>query len=97
MSWSTWTGTEAVGSGKEDLNDCIPDCAMGSRHLVPVVLTFSRPVRDCSAQPGTTRWFWSQVSFSYPQGLPIILQGNNAVSKLLVFTLLAAEAKQSCD
>lgn len=96
MSWSTWTGTEAVGSGIEDLNDCIPNCATGSRHLVPVVVTFSRPVRDCIAQSGTIRWFWSQASFSYPQGLPIILQGNNAVSKLLVFTLLAAEAKQSC-
>jgi hypothetical protein len=96
MSWSTWTGTEAVGSGTEGLNDCIPNCATGSQHPVPVVVTLSRPVRDCSAPSGTTRWFWSRASFSYPQGLPIIFQGNNAVSKLLVFTLLVDEAKQSC-
>jgi hypothetical protein len=104
MVWSTWTGTAAVGSGMEHLEDCIPDCAGGGQYLVPVVVTFTHPVKDCTAQYGSgntalggTRWFWSQASFSYPQGLPNALQGANAPQDPWVFVPLIDQAKQSCS
>jgi hypothetical protein len=104
MTWSTWTGTVAVGGGMEHLEDCIPGCAGGGQYLVPVVVTFTHPVKDCTAQYGSgntalggTRWFWSQASFSYPQGLPKALQGANAPLDPWVFVPLIDQAKQSCS
>jgi hypothetical protein len=104
MTWSTWTGTVAVGSGMEHLEDCIPGCANGGQYLVPVVVTFSHPVKDCTAQYGSgntalggTRWFWSQAVFRYPQGLPKALQGANAPQDPWMFVPLIAQAKQSCS
>jgi hypothetical protein len=103
MTWSTWTGTVAVGTGMEHLEDCIPDCAGGGQYLVPVAVTFSHPVKDCKGQYGSgntalggTRWFWSQASFNYPQGLPKPLQGANAPQNPWVFTALIDQAKQGC-
>jgi len=103
MTWSSWTGTGAVGTGMEHLEDCSPTCAGGGQYLVPVVVTFSHPVRDCAAQSGSgstvlggTRWFWSEASFRYPQGLPKALQGANAPQNPWVFTALIAQAQQSC-
>ena len=103
MTWATWTGTVAVGTGMEHLEDCVPDCASGGQYLVPVVVTFSHPVKDCTAQYGSgntplggTRWFWSQASFSYPQGLPKALQGASAPQNPWVFVTLIDQVKQSC-
>jgi hypothetical protein len=103
MTWATWTGTVAVGTGMEHLEDCVPDCASGGQYLVPVVVRFSRPVKDCTAQYGSgntalggTRWFWSQASFSYPQGLPKALQGASAPQNPWVFVTLIDQAMQSC-
>jgi hypothetical protein len=104
MTWSMWNATEALGTGTEHLEDCIPNCASGGQYKVPVVVTFSKPVKDCAAQYGTgstalggTRWFWSRASFTYPEGLPKAFQGADALQNPWVFTPLIAAAKQSCS
>jgi hypothetical protein len=104
LTWSTWSGTEAVGTGTENLEDCIPNCAGGGQYRVPVIVTLSHPVKDCTAQYGSgntalggTRWFWSRASFSYPQGLPKVFQGANAPQNPWIFTPLIAQANQSCS
>jgi hypothetical protein len=94
MTWSVWSSTEAVGSGTAVLDDCNPSCADGHIYHVPVVLTFSHPVKDCAA--GGTRYFWSQVYDSYPSGLPALLSGANAPANPWVFTSLIAQARQDC-
>jgi hypothetical protein len=103
MTWTTWTATDAVGTGMEHLEDCTPDCAGGGQYLVPVIVTFSHPVKDCTAEYGSgnatlggTRWFWSQASFNYPQGLPKTLQGANAPQNPWIFSALIQQAAQSC-
>lgn len=103
MTWSTWTGTVAVGTGMENLEDCKPDCASGGQYLVPVVVTFSHPLKDCTAQYGSgntalggTRWFWTKASFSYPQGLPKALQASSAPTNPWVFVALIDQLHQSC-
>jgi hypothetical protein len=53
MTWTAWTGSRAVGTGKEHLEDCNPDCASGGQYVVPAALAFSHPVRECSASRGS--------------------------------------------
>jgi hypothetical protein len=76
MTWSTWTGTEAVGSGTEKLDDCNPNCAAGTLHSVPVKVTFTKPVK--ATCHGTARLYWTSVSFVWPDGLPTAFSGQNA-------------------
>lgn len=40
LKWSSWTGTAAVGTGEDWLNNCAPDCADGSfsQHAVDIKL-----------------------------------------------------------
>jgi hypothetical protein len=77
MTWSTWTGTEAVGAGTEKIDDCNPDCAAGTLHSVAVTVTFSKPVK-AACSPGSARMYWTRVSFTWPDGLPAALTGQNA-------------------
>jgi len=76
MSWSTWNRTDAVGAGTEKLDDCSPNCAAGTLHPVKVVVTFSRPVKASCG--GTTREYWTQAAFTWPDGLPPVFSGQNA-------------------
>jgi hypothetical protein len=103
MAWGTWTGSQAVGTGTENIEDCVPSCAAGGQYRVPVAVTFSQPVRACDAQSpagntasGSTRWFWSEASFSYLTGLPKALQGANAPQNPWKFTSVITQAQQSC-
>jgi hypothetical protein len=76
MSWSSWNRTDAVGAGTEKLDDCDPNCAAGTVHAVKVVVTFSKPVT--ASCDGTTRQYWTQAAFSWPDGLPSAFSGQNA-------------------
>jgi hypothetical protein len=96
MTWTRWTGTEAAGTGTENIEDCVPNCANGGQHRVRVAVTFSRPVKDCPAQ-SAARWLWSRVSFGYPRGLPGALRGANAPKNPWTFSSLIAQAKQRCS
>jgi len=95
MRWTTWSATEAVGTGTYKVDACQPSCAAGPVYPVPAMMTFSQPVKVCSSSG--TRWFSSHVSFSFPDGLPKALQGQNAPQNPWTFTALMAAARQSCS
>jgi hypothetical protein len=95
MRWTTWSGTEAVGTGTYKLDDCNPNCAAGHVYPVATVVTLSQPVKVCS--PSATRWVWSHASFTFPAGLPEALQGQNAPQNPWTFTALIAAAQQTCS
>jgi len=94
MKWTTWSGTEAVGTGTYKINDCSPNCAAGHVYPVAAVVTLSHPVKVCSASG--TRWVWSHASFTFPDGLPEALQGQNAPQNPWTFSPLIAAAQQTC-
>ena len=94
MKWITWSGTEAVGTGTYKINDCHPNCAAGHVYPVATVVTLSQPVKVCSASG--THWVWSHASFSFPDGLPAALHGQNAPQNPWTFAPLITAAHQSC-
>jgi len=94
MTWTAWSGTEAVGTGTYKLDDCNPDCAGGHVYSVATVVTLSQPVKVCASSG--TRWVWSHASFAFPQGLPKALQGPNAPQNPWTFSGLVTAAQQTC-
>ena len=95
MTWLTWTGAEAVGTGRARLDDCNPSCAAGREYRVPVRAVFSHPVHQCVS--GTTgRSWWSRVDLTYPSGLPSVFSGASKPRGLWVFAGVIAAARQSC-
>jgi hypothetical protein len=94
MTWTAWSGTQAVGTGTYKLDDCHPSCAAGTVYPVAAVVTLSQPVKVCTA--ATTRWVWSRSSFTFPHGLPKALQGSNAPQSPWIFSSLIDAARQSC-
>jgi hypothetical protein len=94
MTWTTWSGTQAVGAGTYKLDDCNPDCAGGHVYSVATVVTLSQPVKVCASSG--TRWVWSHASFTFPQGLPKALQGSNAPQNPWTFSGLITAARQTC-
>jgi hypothetical protein len=95
MTWTTWSGHEAVGTGSYKLDDCNPDCAGGHVYSVATVVTLSQPVKVCASSG--TRWVWSHASFTFPDGLPQALQGQNAPQNPWTFAPLIAAAQQTCS
>jgi hypothetical protein len=95
MKWSTWSATQAVGTGTYKLDACNPSCAAGPVYPVATVVTLSQPVKVCSS-PGT-HWVWSHASFTFPDGLPkALLQGQDAPQNPWTFSSLVTAAQQSC-
>jgi hypothetical protein len=94
MNWTTWSAAEAVGTDTYKVDACNPSCAAGPVYPVAAVVSFSQPVKLCSASG--TRWFWSRASFRFPNGLPKALQGQNAPQNPWTFTTLVTAAQQSC-
>ena len=45
--------------------------------LTQVTVTFSQPVK-AACSPGSARLYWTRASFSWPDGLPAALSGQNA-------------------
>ena len=95
MTWQSWSGTEAVGTGKARLDDCKPSCAAGREYLVPVHAVFSHPVHQCISGTAGRSW-WSQVDLTYPSGLPSVFSGAGKPYGLWVFSSVVAAAGQSC-
>ena len=95
MTWTTWSGSEAVGTGRYKLDDCNPDCAGGHVYSVATAVTLSQPVKVCSSSG--TRWVWSHASFTFPNGLPAALRGQNAPQNPWTFSGLITAAQQSCS
>ncbi len=94
MTWNTWSGSEAVGTGTYEVDGCNPNCAAGPLYHVPAVITLSNPVKACSSS--ATRYFWTRATFRYPDGLPKALRGENAPQNPWVFSAVVTAAQQSC-
>lgn len=94
MHWTKWTTTSAVGTGTYLLNSCNPSCAGGKFYSVPIVVTFTNPVKACAGT--SARWYWTKASFRYPHGLPAALRGDSGPVNPWNFTGLARSAKASC-
>jgi hypothetical protein len=94
MTWPTWSGSVALGIGTYKLDDCNPDCAGGHVYSVATVVTLSQPVKVCTSSG--TRWVWTHASFTFPQGLPKALQGQNAPQNPWTFSGLITAAQQTC-
>jgi hypothetical protein len=94
MKWTTWSGSEAVGTGTYKLDDCNPSCAGGHVYSLSTVVTLSQPVKVCSSSG--TRWVWTHAFFIFPQGLPQPLTGQNAPQNPWTFSGLITAAQQTC-
>jgi hypothetical protein len=94
MTWTTWSGSEAVGTGTYKLDNCNPNCAGGHVYSLATVVTLSQPVKVCSSSG--TRWIWTRAFFVFPQGLPQGLEGSNAPQNPWTFSGLITAAQQTC-
>jgi hypothetical protein len=94
MKWTTWSGSEAVGTGTYKLDDCNPNCAAGQVYSLATVVTLSQPVKVCSSSG--TRWVWTHAFFIFLQGLPQPLTGQNAPQNPWTFSGLVTAAQQTC-
>jgi hypothetical protein len=94
MTWPTWSGSVAVGTGTYKLDDCNPNCAGGHVYSVATMVTLSQPVKVCSSSG--TRWVWTHAFFIFPQGLPEALRGPNAPQNPWTFSGLITAAQQTC-
>jgi hypothetical protein len=94
ITWTTWSATEAVGTGTYRLDGCNPSCAAGPIYPVATVVTLSQPVKVCTSSG--THWVFSRASFTFPHGLPKVLQGQNGPTNPWTFTPLITAAQQSC-
>ena len=94
MTWTTWSGSEAVGTGTYKLDDCNPNCAGGHVYSLATVVTLSQPVKVCSSSG--TRWVWTHAFFIFPQGLPQALGGPNAPQNPWTFSGLITAAQHTC-
>ena len=95
MKWTTWSGSEALGTGTYKLDDCSPNCAAGQVYSLATVVTLSQPVKVCSSSG--TRWVWTHAFFIFPQGLPPGLTGPNAPQNPWTFSGLINAARQTCS
>lgn len=66
MTWSSWTGKTAGGTGTGVIETCMPDCASGGTKSGPLELTLSKP-RTCS---GGERVF-TKVLWEWTSGAPV--------------------------
>jgi len=94
MKWTTWSGSEAVGTGTYKLDDCNPNCAAGHVYSLATVVSLSQPVKVCSSSG--TRWVWTRAFFIFLQGLPQPLTGQNAPQNPWPFSSLITAAQQTC-
>jgi hypothetical protein len=94
MRWSQWSTTKAVGTGIYYLNGCTPNCAKGRFYSVPIVVTFTNPVKACVNK--SVRWYWTKATFRFTHGLPAPFRVTGAITNPFSFTGVAAAAKASC-
>jgi hypothetical protein len=95
MTWTTWTATTAAGTGTEKIDDCNPNCAAGTLHSVAVRVTLGKPVMVCASGKGT--WYWTRVTFAWPDGLPAVFSGDNAPTNPFDYADITAQQATSCS
>jgi hypothetical protein len=65
ITWSSWTSSEAKGSGISIANDCEPSCAEGSDVISKVELRLFQPVSSDSG-----KIVFSQIEMQYDKVQP---------------------------
>ena len=77
LTWSSWTGTSAHGTGTQLVNDCVPYCAAGKFRSYPADVVFwrSEPVPGHPSQ----RYF-SRVTLQYTGARPPVFSGGKQVT-----------------
>ena len=65
LSWGSWTGTSATGTGTSDIDNCVPSCAAASPNNVPTTVTLSNPVNGKFTQMTETR-NGTTTTYTYP-------------------------------
>ena len=95
ITWTAWTSTQASGAGTEKIDDCNPNCAAGTLHAVAVRVTLSNPVMVCASGKGT--WYWTRVTFTWPNGLPAVFSGDNAPTNPFNYPDITAQQATSCS
>lgn len=70
LKWSSWNGSQAVGSGNFTAIQCTPNCAAGHTHSVAVKVTLSN-AKSC---PNQVEKAFKQAALTYkgtrPKGAP---------------------------
>jgi hypothetical protein len=70
LKWSSWSGSQAVGSGNFTAINCTPNCSAGRTHSVAVKVTLSKP-KMC---PNQVEHAFKQAAITYkgqrPKGAP---------------------------
>lgn len=68
IKWSTWEKGKAVGTGIYSINDCLPDCADGTRHEAPVKVELRDLTREGNRYFLNTFSFESISEKGFPEG-----------------------------
>ena len=69
IAWASWTATAATGSGKSDIDSCVPSCAQAPPDFVTTNLVLSDPVNGRFTLITETR-NGSTETFTYPNSWP---------------------------
>ncbi|MFJ6216992.1 hypothetical protein ACIQGZ_27225 [Streptomyces sp. NPDC092296] len=71
LRWSSWQPQSASATGRQVLNDCVPNCVAGRYRSYPVTVRLDR-VRPWAGHPG--RWQYGRLLLRYtaqrPPGTP---------------------------
>ena len=72
ITWSAWMGTQAVGEGTSNLQNCVPNCAQGTDTPVATTITLLDPQAGHFTQIVDTRnGLTSDGSYGSHQGWPL--------------------------
>jgi serine/threonine protein kinase len=69
ITWASWTTAAATGSGKSDIDSCVPSCAQAPPDFVTTNLVLSDPVNGRFTLITETR-NGSTATFTYPNSWP---------------------------
>jgi eukaryotic-like serine/threonine-protein kinase len=69
ITWASWTTAAATGSGKSDIDSCVPSCAQAPPDFVTANLVLSDPVNGRFTLITETR-NGSTATFTYPNSWP---------------------------
>jgi len=65
ITWSSWTPTEAIGTGTSTANDCEPSCAEGKDVISAVEIKLTQPVKSESGKS-----VYSKIEIQYDKVQP---------------------------
>ena len=87
LAWTSWTAGLASGTGVQEVNDCLPYCAVGHFHAYPVDVIFWGGA-SLPGHPGSQRY--TSVTLLYPGARPNV--GARKAPATVTLPLLAASS-----